>query len=161
MPGAWNHVLDNPPPTSVVLFPICFFFAVRFVCFGMIRCMIINISYIFLRALFPKESIFQLQVVRLLGCPGYYTVTCRCVCTCFWTCHKWSCRRTISSSGGKGRSRWGDTRINRFAGAYPPNTWSTRGSLRSLVHRGHVSPNNVLEIELKYEHAWQGLRAPW
>ena len=37
-------------------------------------------------------------------------------------------------------------KFSRFAGAYPPpNTSSTGGSLRPLVRRGPVSPNNVLE----------------
>ena len=35
-------------------------------------------------------------------------------------------------------------KFSRFAGAYPPNMWSKRGSVRPLVRRGPVSPNHVL-----------------
>ena len=36
-------------------------------------------------------------------------------------------------------------KFSRFAGAYPPNMWSKRGSVRPLVRRGPVSPNHVLK----------------
>ena len=76
-----------------------------------------------------------------------YTVTCRCVCTCFWGCHKWSSRGMISVKWGERMVTLGYyIKFSRFAGAYPPpNTSSTGGSLRPLVRRGPVSPNNVLE----------------
>ena len=124
------RIISLTPYSSRTCCHLVFLLAVRFVCSGMIKRLILNITYLVLGALLAREidhDYSLLRVVQLLRYSGCCTVTCRCVCTYFWTCHEWSCRRMISSSGGTGRSRWGNTRVNRFAGAYPPNTQSTRG----------------------------------
>ena len=52
-------------------------------------------------------------------------------------------------------------KFSRFAGAYPPNMWSKGGILKTLVRRGPVSTNDVLEKSnnnKKGVSARQGLR---
>ena len=88
----------------------------------------------------------KLPVVRPLGCSGCCTVACRCVCTFFWGCRKWSCRGMISV-------KWGKMMVihekKLLRGHAPPTCGQKGGSLRPLVRRGPASPNNVCEKKKK------------
>ena len=98
----------------------------------------------FLRVLFPEEidrDYSQLVAgCSVLGLFGLlYTVTCRCVCICFW--YKWSCRGIISVKWGKRTVTRGEyTNLVDLRGHTPPTCGQKGGSLRPLVRRGPVKP---------------------
>ena len=84
------------PPTAAVVFLLVWFSNLqRFVCLGVIIKYLISIIVLFVVYYFPKKSISTTRNCRLFaGCSALglfgllYTVSCRCVCTCFWGCHK-------------------------------------------------------------------------
>ena len=81
----------------------------------------------------------------------------------FWCCHKWSQRGYVFGLAGGNDSHQGVLlKHSRDVGAYPPPHVAMRGdSLRPLLRRGAVSPNDVPEQKKgKGVRARQGLRAP-
>ena len=151
LPGAWYHVLYHPSSTAVIFLPIWFPNLQRYVCFGIIKIFdfkqyfVDRVPGIISRRNRSRQRA-KLPVVRPLGCSGCCTVACRCVCTFFWGCRKWSCRGMISV-------KWGKMMVihekKLLRGHAPPTCGQKGGSLRPLVRRGPASPNNVCEKKKK------------
>ena len=130
LPGVSRLLLELEGSVSIALVPRTiyhpplqqsYFFLLGFlicedlvVCFGIItHNQIFDSKYCFVLNYSPKKSIATTRNCRLFaGCSALglfgvmYTVTCRCVCTYFWGCHKWSCRGMISV-------KWGERMVTR------------------------------------------------